>query len=218
MENNNKNDILENEIKNKYNNVLENYNNININNILSYKNDLNNRSSNSIENKSKVVKKNFKFYYKKSKSKKMVNDEIIQTFNIGGKDEKKINLKNNKTNILPNISSQSIDKIEQNKNEIKIAEIRPVYPVYPYNRIVNLKPSNNSKYNYNIHKKIILDLKDNFSHDNKYNYEQLMNKIKYGIKGKKESSPSSYRFLPNSIGKNIVNNSKKITKKNEIFI
>ena len=177
----------------------------------------NNKSFNSIENKSKVIKKNIKVYYKKSKNRKMVSDEIIQTFNIEGNGEKKINSEKNKINILPNIS-KSIDKIEQNKNEIKIAEIRPVYPVYPYNRIANLIPLNNSKYNYNIHKKIILDMKDNFSHDNRYNYEQLMNKIKYGIKTKKENSSSSYRFLQNSNNKKNVNNWKKVIKKNEIFI
>ena len=231
FENNNKNDIMENKITNKYKNVLENYNNLNNKSIgikknKSFNNSIRKNEINNIENNSNIIKKNIKVYYKKSKNKKMVSDEIIQTFNFegnDGNDETKTKLEKNKNNnILPNISqSQSIEKIEQNKNDkngIKIAEIRPVYPVYPYNRIVNLIPSNNSKYNYNIHKKIILDMKDNFSHDNRYNYEQLMNKIKYGIKSRKESPAVGYNFLPNANNKKIVNNWKKVSKKNEIFI
>ena len=84
-----------------------------------------------------------------------------------------------KYNILPPLSS-SMDKIKSNrrKNEIKIAEIRRVYPVYPYNRIDNIVPKKN-KFNYNVNRKFLFDLVNKFSHDDRYNYERIMNNIRY---------------------------------------
>jgi hypothetical protein len=84
-----------------------------------------------------------------------------------------------KYNILPPLSS-SMDKIKSNrsKNEIKIAEVRRVYPVYPYNRIDNIVPKKN-KFNYNVNRKFLFDLVNKFSHDDRYNYERIMNNIRH---------------------------------------
>ena len=84
-----------------------------------------------------------------------------------------------KYNILPPLSS-SMDKIKSNrsKNEIKIAEVRRIYPVYPYNRIDNIVPKKN-KFNYNVNRKFLFDLVNKFSHDDRYNYERIMNNIRY---------------------------------------
>ena len=106
--------------------------------------------------------------------------------------------------------SSSLGKLELDKNQIKIAEIKPVFPVYPYNRIDNSARLNNNKFNYNIHKKLILDMK--ISHDDRYNYEQLMNKIKQETKNKRENFKSNYcynyRYGQNSSDKNILTNRK----------
>ena len=68
---------------------------------------------------------------KEINNKKLIynNNELINTFNL--LEQYKNN--ENKYNILPPLSS-SMDKIKSNrdKNQIKIAEVRRVYPVYPY--------------------------------------------------------------------------------------
>ena len=201
-------------IKNRsYNNILSKYN---------YKIIDNNLNSN-------VMKYNIKVYNNKDKGKKMVSDEIIQTFNI--LENNKQTTKNQiKDDIILPYLPPSKEKIEFNwnfnpsnniemesnkKNEIKIAEIKPVYPVYPYNRIINFAPLNGNKYNFNIHRKKILDMKEDLRHDDRYNYEQIMNKIKLESKNKKINVSNSYRFKYNS--KNF-NKMKKGTKLKELYL
>ena len=247
--NHHKNNIIEEE--NNYTtddlNIMENYSEINNNLNLKKKPLKNNKSYNNMNdinvssNNSKLIEHNIKVYYKKNKNKKMVSDEIIQTFNILDKDEQKekekekeIEIKNEKTigklelsetkkkdiTILPYLSpSSSLGNLEVDKNKIKIAEVKPVYPVYPYNRIINLSSLNNNL-NYNIHQKFILDMK--MSHDDIYNYEQLMNRIKFGTKNKKENykiNNNNYRYGQNLSDKNIFSNKRtvKIKDGKEIF-
>lgn len=215
--------------------IFDNYsgvnNNLNSKNISSRNNkSYNNIKDNKINNESKTIKHNIKVYYKKNKNKKMVSDEIIQTFNIldnyeqkekeNEKEIKKVKekgkvaffpIKNKILPILPRLSpSSSLGKLEFDKNQIKIAEIKPVFPLYPYNRIDNSAPLNNNKFNHNIHKKLILDMK--ISHDDRYNYEQLMNKIKLETKNKRENFKSNYcynyRYGQNSSDKNNLTNRK----------
>ena len=220
-------------IKNNNRYFKENDNSLKSRNILiknrSY-NDLQNNNFKEINNNTNlnIKKNNIKVYNIIYKNKKMVSDEIIQTFNILENNKQNYQIKNNDNIILPylppskekiafnnKINTNYIEVEPNKKNEIKIAEIKPVYPVYPYNRIINLDSLNNNKYNNNIHRKIILDMKEDFRHDDRYNYEQLMNNIKYKNKLKKGSFSSSYRFIFNS--KNF-NNSKKISKINDLYL
>ena len=240
---NNDNDIIKEENNNtkKFKFIFENYSNIN-NNLNPKKISLKNNKSynnindiNNVSNDSKMKKDNIKVYYKKKKTKKMVSDEIIQTFNILDNNEQKVkeNKKrkekekvgvsptiNNNLQILPYLSpSSSAEILELDKNRIKIAEIKPVFPVYPYNRIIKYTPLNNNKFNYNIHKKFILDMK--ISHDNRYNYEQLMNKIKYEEKNKRENFKNNYyynnfRYGQNSSDKNIFTNRRLYKNRGDI--
>ena len=61
-------------------------------------------------------------------------------------------------------------------------------------------------------------MKDDFRHDNRYNYEQLMNKIKYGKNYKKVSSNNRYRLRSNYSTENINKNWKNPTTINKLFI
>ena len=157
-------------------------------------------------------------------NKKSVSDAIIQTLNTS--DDNKQNIKqeedqeqqqdqeqiqnkrlkqeekryevenrNERNNILP-LLTKSLDIIEPNKREVKIAEVKKVYPVYPFNRIIQLNPSldKNNKYNFNIHRKVLLDMRDVFRHDDKYNYQQLMNNFKYKSVNKKNCFVYSYKL------------------------
>ena len=65
---------------------------------------------------------------------------------------------------------------------------------------------------------MLLDMKDDFRHDNRYNYEQLMNKIKYGNNYKKINSTNRYRLRSNYSTENIIKNWKNPTKINKLFI
>ena len=142
------------------------------------------------------------------------NNELINTFNL--LEQYKNN--ENKYNILPPLSS-SMDKIKSNKdkNQIKIAEVRRVYPVYPYNRIANLVPKNN-KFNYNVHRKFLFDIVNKFSHDDRYNYKQIMNNIRYLSENKKNNINDIYnynihKYKSISSNKYFFNNWKKLKDK-----
>ena len=124
------------------------------------------------------------------------NQEQIQNKRL--KQEQKIyefENRNERNNILP-LLTKSLDIIEPNKRVVKIAEVKKVYPVYPFNRIIQLNPSldKNNKYNFNIHRKFLLDMRDVFRHDDKYNYQQLMNNFKYKSVNKKTCCVYSYKL------------------------
>jgi hypothetical protein len=173
--------------------------------------------------------------FNENKNKKSVTDAIIQTLNTSEdnkqstKEEqeeiqnkkREIKLKsqdsekkNENNNILP-LLSQSIEITEPKKMKIKIAEVKKVYPVYPFNRIIKLNPSfdKNNKFNFNIHRKDILDMRDIFRHDDRYNYLQLMNNIKYKSVNKKASFVNYYKLKSSLSFKN-----KKISKSLEKII
>ena len=61
-------------------------------------------------------------------------------------------------------------------------------------------------------------MKDDFRHDNRYNYEQLMNKIKYENKNIKSSSSNRYRLKYNYSNEIIFKNQKISSKVNKLFI
>ena len=67
-----------------------------------------------------------------------------------------------------------------NKNNIKIAEIREVFPCFPFNRlnkITNSSRTNNKRIkNY----KFFYDLRKNFVSDTRYYYEKFLRDIKLG--------------------------------------
>jgi hypothetical protein len=173
--------------------------------------------------------------FNENKNKKSVTDAIIQTLNTSEdnkqstKEEqeeiqnkkREIKLKsqdsekkNENNNILP-LLSQSIEITEPKKMKIKIAEVKKVYPVYPFNRIIKLNPSfdKNNKFNFNIHRKDILDMRDIFRHDDRYNYLQLMNNIKHKSVNKKTSFVNYYKLKSSLSFKN-----KKISKSLEKII
>ena len=118
------------------------------------------------------------------------NNESVNNFNLLEK------YKDNeyKYNILTPLSS-SMDKIKSNrgKNEIKIAEVRRLYPVYPYNRLENIVPKKN-KFNYNVNRKFLFDLVNKFSHDDRYNYERIMNNIRYLSSNNKNTIDDIYNY------------------------
>lgn len=118
------------------------------------------------------------------------NNESANNFNL----LEKYRDNENKYNILPPLSS-SMDKIKSNrgKNEIKIAEVRRLYPVYPYNRLENIVPKKN-KFNYNVNRKFLFDLVNKFSHDDRYNYERIMNNIRYLSSNNKNTIDDIYNY------------------------
>ena len=142
-----------------------------------------------------------------NKKLKYNNNEMINSLNL--LEHYKNN--ENKYNILPPLSS-SMDKIKPNrdKNQIKIAEVRRVYPVYPYNRMTNLVPKKN-KFNYNVNRKFLFDIVNKFSHDDRYNYEQIMNNIRYLSEKKINNINDIYNY---NIQKNKSISSKKYFFKN----
>ena len=76
-------------------------------------------------------------------------------------------------------------------------------------------PLNNNKFNFNVHRKILIDMKEIFRHDDRYNYQQLMNNIKYINNIKKENNvTNNYRLRSSSSNnnKNISKNLEKIIK------
>ena len=98
-------------------------------------------------NNSKLIEHNIKVYYKKNKNKKMVSDEIIQTFNILDKDEKKE--KEKEKEIEKEIKKEENEKeIEEkkeiNKNikdEIDLKEI--LEKALLSKKVINIKQSKN---------------------------------------------------------------------------
>ena len=210
----NKNNINRGDIKDI--NIINNYNDktisLKINNLLNKNN--NNKNNSYYKIKSYLENNN--------NNKKSVADEIIQTFNILDNNEQnnksEFKQSNNdyekNSNFLP-LLSKSTEELEPNKKELKIAEVKKVYPVYPFNRIVNLMPLNNNKFNFNVHRKILIDMKEIFRHDDRYNYQQLMNNIKYINNIKKENNvTNNYRLRSSSSNnnKNISKNLEKIIK------
>ena len=173
--------------------------------------------------------------FNENNNKKSVTDAIIQTLNTSEDNKqstkedqeeiqnKKLEIeqkshdtekKNENNNILP-LLSQSVEITEPKKMAIKIAEVKKVYPVYPFNSIIKLNPSfdKNNRFNYNIHRKDILDMRDIFRHDDRYNYLQLMNNIKYKSVNKKTSIVNYYKLKSSFSFKN-----EKISKRLEKII
>ena len=128
---------------------------------------------------------------------KKQKNQIIQTFNIQNTNERNKNTStNNEENKYyeSNITSQKENDIfpvlnsnnfysnfeHNNKNNIKIAEIREVFPCFPFNRlnkITNSSRTNNKRIkNY----KFFYDLRKNFASDTRYYYEKFLRDIKLG--------------------------------------
>ena len=128
---------------------------------------------------------------------KKQKNQIIQTFNIQNTNERNKNTStNNEENKYyeSNITSQKENDIfpilnsnnfysnfeHNNKNNIKIAEIREVFPCFPFNRlnkITNSSRTNNKRIkNY----KFFYDLRKNFVSDTRYYYEKFLRDIKLG--------------------------------------
>ena len=128
---------------------------------------------------------------------KKQKNQIIQTFNIQNTNERNKNTStNNEENKYyeSNITSQKENDIfpvlnsnnfysnfeYNNKNNIKIAEIREVFPCFPFNRlnkITNSSRTNNKRIkNY----KFFYDLRKNFVSDTRYYYEKFLRDIKLG--------------------------------------
>ena len=143
---------------------------------------------------------------KNLKNEKRYNEQIIQTFiEIIEKDENinsEVNIKNdciNKNNndknpknnqeqykfnsenkeIIPLVNDNKYrNDVKYFKNDAKIAEIREVYPSYPYNRIIsyiNSTRTKNKKYKNN---NFYTDLKNNLVSDSRYYYEKFLRDIK----------------------------------------
>ena len=130
------------------------------------------------------------------------NEEIKDLKNYLSENQKYY-LNNNKVN--NNFNNKILQRIyipkflnidgrnEQNNKDVKIAEIREVYPSYPFNRIFNLNSNRNSrrKNKFNNHG---VDIKFNFGSDSRYYYEKLMKKIKYGDTNIRENIEHNYRI------------------------
>ena len=141
-------------------------------------------------------------------SKKSFNNQIVQTFNSmdnnenNNSTEQKNNNNNNKntdqqnneyinlinSNILPNVKSNkykyNYNEEPDDKNNIKIAEIKEVFPCYPSNRLLKIIHNNKTNINNNKQnqfKNYLSDLKNHYSRDSRYYYEKLMNAIKYDL-------------------------------------
>ena len=122
---------------------------------------------------------------------------------------------NSKNEILPLLKMNKYTSVEEtkivgknNRNNVKIAEIREIYPCYPYNRIFNNSNStrtfNNKKYN-----KLCFDLKNNYVPYSRYYYEKIMDGIKCG------NIDFSTRYIYN---KTIKRKSNSCHKVNNVFI
>ena len=128
---------------------------------------------------------------------KKQKNQIIQTFNIQNANKRNKNTStNNEENKYyeSNITSQKENDIfpvlnsnnfysnfeYNNKNNIKIAEIREVFPCFPFNRlnkITNSSRTNNKRIKNN---KFFYDLRKNFVSDTRYYYEKFLRDIKLG--------------------------------------
>ena len=133
--------------------------------------------------------------------KKTYSNQIVQTFNdldnnenIDNFEQKDTNNKitdqqnteyNNlvKINILPNLRTNKYDyNNEFNNNNIKIAEIKEVFPCYPSNKLIKIINSNkNSNYKQTKFNNYFSDLKNNYSRDSRYYYERFMRAIKFNL-------------------------------------
>ena len=122
-----------------------------------------------------------------TKKKKLYNDQIVQTYNISK--YKNIDIEeNNKNNILPILNSNKYNNDnehdqEHDKNDIKIAEIREVYPCYPYNRLINYVINNDSTRTNNKNNKFKnfgFDIKYTQVSNSRYYYEKFLRDIKFG--------------------------------------
>ena len=117
-------------------------------------------------------------------------DDRSKTINIFKKKNNYFNLSNNRKktkkskykNFLPFLS-KSMGNI-CDKNEIKIAEIRKIYPIHSYKGINNLNITNYNKFNRNYKNNFLINSIINFSVDNTYDYKNIMNNIKYIIRSK----------------------------------
>ena len=148
----------------------------------------NNQKNNNINNnRSYIINKNRIYGREKYKKEKLPIINISKSISVG---------ENNK-----------IRKI--NNNNIKIAEIREVYPCYPFNRIFNISNTtrtfnNNKKYN-----QFCFDLKSNYVPDSRYYYEKIMDGIKFG------NINFNKRYIYN---KTIRRKSNSFRKVNNVFI
>ena len=181
------------------NNNIEEKEQINNNIIIKNNNNIDNNNDNNNQNIVKIIKQ-----------KKSYSDQIIQTLNENdekiyndnnknnisskGNNEKE-NLEDNKHNIksdkvfiinqkkkiLPLVTFHKYrKKFDSGKNDIKIAEIREIFPCYPYNRIININNNNRTNRKKNINIKLYDDLKNNIVSDSRYYYEKFLKDIKLG--------------------------------------
>ena len=128
---------------------------------------------------------------------KKQKNQIIQTFNIQNTNERNKNTStNNEENKYyeSNITSQKENDIfpvlnsnnyysnfeHNNKNNIKIAEIREVFPCFPFNRLNKITNSSRTDNKRIKNYKFFYDLRKNFVSDTRYYYEKFLRDIKLG--------------------------------------
>ena len=128
---------------------------------------------------------------------KKQKNQIIQTFNIQNTNERNKNTStNNEENKFyeSNITSQKENDIfpvlnsnnfysnfeHNNKNNIKIAEIREVFPCFPFNRLNKITNSSRTDNKRIKNYKFFYDLRKNFVSDTRYYYEKFLRDIKLG--------------------------------------
>ena len=128
---------------------------------------------------------------------KKQKNQIIQTFNIQNTNERNKNTStNNEENKYyeSNITSQKENDIfpvlnsnnfysnfeYNNKNNIKIAEIREVFPCFPFNRLNKITNSSRTDNKRIKNYKFFYDLRKNFVLDTRYYYEKFLRDIKLG--------------------------------------
>ena len=128
---------------------------------------------------------------------KKQKNQIIQTFNIQNTNERNKNTStNNEENKYyeSNITSQKENDIfpvlnsnnfysnfeYNNKNNIKIAEIREVFPCFPFNRLNKITNSSRTDNKRIKNYKFFYDLRKNFVSDTRYYYEKFLRDIKLG--------------------------------------
>ena len=128
---------------------------------------------------------------------KKQKNQIIQTFNIQNTNERNKNTStNNEENKYyeSNITSQKENDIfpvlnsnnfysnfeHNNKNNIKIAEIREVFPCFPFNRLNKITNSSRTDNKRIKNNKFFYDLRKNFVSDTRYYYEKFLRDIKLG--------------------------------------
>lgn len=216
---------------------------LNINTIKDYKNncnkkdekevDIKDNSINSIKYKENIFdKKSRRKYFKNIINKLNDNNEnsiyktiIFKNKYFNNKRHKVFNLSNNHKkskkkikhkNVLPFLSKSNGNFT--NKNEIKIAEIRTLYPIYSSKDINNLHNSNDNKFNSNFHNIFVSNSINSYILDNKYNYKNIINNIKYIIKNKENNKYNinkSKGFNQHSVRNKIILKDREILKLNE---